>query len=226
MKKLLMAAGSAAILGAASLTATAQDGQSEERTIDRVLDVVTVSATKKRDPENVQNVPVAVTAFNADTIEALQVRDIESLSYSSPNVSLDDVGTSKGVANFSIRGLGVNSSIPSIDPTVGVFVDGVYIGLNNGLIQDTFDISSIEVVRGPQGILFGRNTTGGAVLINTGNPTSTFEAKTRIAYETPIDEDRGGGSTYAQAYPDKKANSPNRITLSLLNRARKGCTRR
>ena len=200
MKKLLMAAGSAAILGAASLTATAQDGQSEERTIDRVLDVVTVSATKKRDPENVQNVPVAVTAFNADTIEALQVRDIESLSYSSPNVSLDDVGTSKGVANFSIRGLGVNSSIPSIDPTVGVFVDGVYIGLNNGLIQDTFDISSIEVVRGPQGILFGRNTTGGAVLINTGNPTSTFEAKTRIAYETPIDEDRGGGSTYAQAY--------------------------
>lgn len=200
MKQWLMAAGSAAILGTVALPATAQDEQNEDRTIDRVLDVVTVSATKKKDPENVQNVPVAVTAFNADTIEALQVRDIESLSYSSPNVSLDDVGTSKGVANFSIRGLGVNSSIPSIDPTVGVFVDGVYIGLNNGLIQDTFDISSIEVVRGPQGILFGRNTTGGAVLINTGNPTSTFEAKTRLAYETPVDDGRGGGSTYVQAY--------------------------
>lgn len=200
MKHIFMAAGAAAALSATCLSATAQDTDREARTIDRVLDVVTVSATKKKDPENVQNVPVAVTAFSADTLEALQVRDIESLSYSSPNVSLDDVGTSKGVANFSIRGLGVNSSIPSIDPTVGVFVDGVYIGVNNGLIQDTFDISSIEVVRGPQGILFGRNTTGGAVLINTGNPASNFEAKTRLAYETPIDGDRGGASTYVQAY--------------------------
>ena len=100
MKHIFMAAGSAAALSATCLSATAQDTDREARTIDRVLDVVTVSATKKKDPENVQNVPVAVTAFSADTLEALQVRDIESLSYSSPNVSLDDVGTSKGVANF------------------------------------------------------------------------------------------------------------------------------
>ena len=200
MKNILTGASATALIWGGVLPATADTGEAESRTIDRVLDVVTVSATKKKDPENVQSVPIAITAFNSDTIEALQVRDIESLSYSSPNVSLDDVGTSKGVANFSIRGLGINSSIPSIDPTVGVFVDGVYIGLNNGLIQDTFDISSIEVLRGPQGLLFGRNTTGGAVLINTGNPTSTLDAKVRLAYETPIDDGRGGGSAYVQGY--------------------------
>ncbi len=200
MKKSIMGVSAFAMSCAMATTSFAQSTDENRRTIDRLTDVVTVTGTKKKDPENVQSVPLAVTAFNADTLEALQVRDIESLSYASPNVSLDDVGTSKGVANFAIRGLGVNSSIPSIDPTVGVFLDGVYIGINNGLIQDTFDLDSIEVLRGPQGLLFGRNTTGGAVVVNTGNPTSEFEAKARIAYETPVDEGRGGGAAYYQAY--------------------------
>ncbi|WP_417459329.1 TonB-dependent receptor [Kordiimonas sp.] len=200
MKHLLTSAGVLALMCSWSTTIAADETNEKSGAINRILDVITVTARKKKDPENVQNVPVAVTAFNADTIEALQIRDIESLSYSSPNVSLDDVGTSKGVANFSIRGLGINSSIPSIDPTVGVFVDGVYIGINNGLIQDTFDLKSIEVLRGPQGLLFGRNTTGGAVLINTGTPTPEFEAKARVAYEAPVDSGRGGGSYYVQGY--------------------------
>ncbi|SDE10888.1 TonB-dependent receptor [Kordiimonas lacus] len=200
MKRFLISTSIAALTCGSITPAFAANSADGESTIDRVLDVITVTARKKKDAENVQSVPVAVTAFNADTIEALQVRDIEGLSYSAPNVSLDDIGTSKGVANFSIRGLGINSSIPSIDPTVGVFVDGVYIGLNNGLIQDTFDLSSIEVLRGPQGLLFGRNTTGGAVLINTGNPTAEFEAKVRVAHEAPVDSGRGSGSTFLQAY--------------------------
>jgi iron complex outermembrane receptor protein len=145
-----------------------------ESAIDRVLGTVTVTATKKTNVENVQDVPVAVTAFNSDTLDALHVNDLGSLSYTTPNVNLTDVGTSKGVANFSIRGLGINSSIPSIDPTVGVFVDGVYLGVNAGVVLDLFDLDSVEILRGPQGILFGRNTTGGAVLINTGNPTEDF----------------------------------------------------
>jgi len=92
-----------------------------------LLDEVIVTATKKADGENVQDTNISITAFGADQLEAFQVRDISGLSFKIPNVQLDEVGTSKGTANFSVRGLGVNSSIPSIDPAVGVFVDGVYL---------------------------------------------------------------------------------------------------
>ena len=202
LTKLFTCSVSAAAL-AFSMQATAQENTNTDdtdggNTISRVLNTVTVSATKKKDVEDVQTVPVSVTAFNEDTLEALKVRDLESLSYSTPNVSLDDVGTSRGTANFAIRGLGVNSSIPSIDPAVGVFIDGVYMGVNAGMVLDLFDLDSVEVLRGPQGLLFGRNTTGGAVLINTGNPTSDFQAKARVAVEGPVDSGRGGLNSYVQ----------------------------
>ncbi len=199
LKKTLYATASAALLLGSAAHAQEADTPERESAVDRVLGTVTVTATKKKDVENVQDVPVAVTAFNSDTLDALNVRDLESLSYSSPNVQLSDIGTSKGTANFSIRGLGINSSIPSIDPTVGVFVDGVYLGLNNGVVLDLFDLDSVEILRGPQGILFGRNTTGGAVLINTGNPTDEFTWKARASVEGPVDSDRGGPSSTAQA---------------------------
>ncbi|WP_421836257.1 TonB-dependent receptor [Novosphingobium sp.] len=176
--------------------AQAQEAAQEEEqsSIDVLNADIIVTATKKKDVENVQNVPLAITAFNAKSLQALQVRDLQTLTYSAPNVSLDQVGTSRGTANFSIRGLGVNSSIPSIDPTVGVFVDGVYIGVNSGLVFDVFDLGSVEVARGPQGILYGRNTTGGAVLINTGDPTPDVRANFRAFYEGPVDSGRGSGN--------------------------------
>lgn len=161
-----------------------------------MLEEVVVSA-RKRD-ENMQDVPVAVNAFSSDQIDALKVRDITSLSVGMPNVSLDDIGTVKGTANFMIRGLGINSSIPSIDPTVGVFFDGVYIGTTYGIIMDTFDLESIEVLRGPQGTLFGRNVTGGAVLLNTKKPPEEFEGRVRLAADGNPNGD-GGLNSYAMA---------------------------
>ena len=172
--------------------------QSECLSMSCGLDEVTVTAGKKKDPESLQDVPFSVVAFNASTLDHLNIRDLQHLSFSSANVSLDEINTSRGTANFSIRGLGINSSIPSIDPTVGVFVDGVYLGSSDGVVFDVFDLDSIEILRGPQGVLFGRNTTGGAVLINTGNPTDTFQMKTRVATESPIDGGRGGLNTYVQ----------------------------
>ena len=174
---------------------TEDDNENSRRTaIDALTDdTILVTATKKAGGENVQDAPIAITAFGEEQLTAFQVRDITGLSYKIPNVALEDIGTARGVANFTIRGLGVNSSIPSIDPAVGVFVDGVYLGTNAGVIFDTFDLESVETLRGPQGVLFGRNVTGGAVLLNTGDPTDEFTLKARFAAESGL---RGTGYNY------------------------------
>jgi len=148
------------------------------------FDEIIVTATKKGQGENIQDIPLSVTAFDGALIEKLQVRNVQDISYSSPNVALDSSGTVKGLQNFAIRGLGITSSTPGPDPTVGTFVDGIYLGTNLGVILDTFDLESIEVLRGPQGLLFGRNVTGGAVLVNTRAPSHDFSAKLKAGIET------------------------------------------
>jgi iron complex outermembrane receptor protein len=156
-----------------------------------MLEEVVVTARKRE--ESAQDVPLAITAFGSAQIESLKVRDLTNLSVGMPNVALDDIATTRGSANFSIRGLGINSSIASIDPTVGLFVDGVYMGNNVGVIFDMFDVESVEVLRGPQGILFGRNVTGGAILLNTKKPGDEFEGKIRAAVDGGGD---GGNNMY------------------------------
>ena len=128
-----------------------------------LIEEVTVTARKKE--ESSQDVPLSITALNEAQLEILKFRDFNDISVGIPNLAADDIGTTKGTANFSIRGLGINSSIASVDPTVGIFLDGVYMGSNAGMVLDMFDISSIEVVRGPQGTLFGKNVTAGAILV-------------------------------------------------------------
>jgi iron complex outermembrane receptor protein len=176
------------------MLAQAQDAPSRTQSV--MLEEVIITA-RKRD-ESMQDVPVAVQALNSEQIEALKIRDITNLAIGMPNVSLDDTGTFKGTANFMIRGLGINSSIPSIDPTVGIFQDGVYMGVNFGVIFDTFDLESIEVLRGPQGQLFGRNVTGGAVLLNTKKPSEEFAFSARVAADGNPNGD-GGINSYAMA---------------------------
>ncbi|MEE4110025.1 MAG: TonB-dependent receptor [Halieaceae bacterium] len=160
--------------------AQAQD-EPRRRASSALLEEVVVTARKRE--EGAQDVPLSISAFGADQIEALKVRDLTNLGVGLPNVTLDDVGTTRGTANFAIRGLGINASIPSIDPSVGVFMNGVYLGVNNGIIFDVFDLESIEVLRGPQGILFGRNVTGGAVLMNTKKPGEEWDATLKTAVD-------------------------------------------
>lgn len=151
----------------------------------------TVTARKRDAGEGLQDVPLAVSAFSAEELEARFSNDLTDLSARAPNVSLTDVGTSRGIANFTIRGLGINSTIPSIDPTVGVFVDGVYMGITAGIINDFFDLEGIEILRGPQGLLFGRNVTGGAVLLRTRKPTEEFEMSFRGDFQQGTEEAGG-----------------------------------
>lgn len=175
------------------VAATAQPAAEERGASATLLEEVTVTARKRE--ELSQAVPISIVAYNAEQLDTLKVRDLSNLSVKMPNVSLDDIGTIRTVANFSIRGLGINSSIPSIDPTVGVFVDGVYMGQNQGVVIDMSDIQSIEVLRGPQGILFGRNVTGGAILINTKRPGDELEFSAKVAVDGNPNGD-GGINTY------------------------------
>ncbi len=179
------------LVGAAVMATVTLPSVAQVRSSSAMLEEVVVTARKRE--EGSQDVPLSVSAYNADQLDALKVRDLTSLKVGMPNVALEDIGTTRGTANFSIRGVGINSSIPSIDPTVGVFFNGVYLGVNNGIVFDLFDLESVEVLRGPQGTLFGRNVTGGAILMNTRKPGDELEGTLRFAADQGKD---GGLNTY------------------------------
>jgi iron complex outermembrane receptor protein len=190
-KRLLAGVGFAAMMMAAPAFAqdeTAQDDSAQEEAQSGGLGDIIVTATKRGSAQNVQDVPIAITAFGSNELDSIHARSISSVSYAVPNASLESVGTTPGYANFSIRGLGINSSIPSIDPTVGVFVDGVYLGVSAGVLFDTFDLEGVEILRGPQGLLFGRNVTGGAVLLRTTTPSNRFRLDAKAGLSTGLEK--------------------------------------
>mgnify|MGYP000135608624 FL=1 len=157
--------------------------QAQQGSASALLEEIVTVARKRGEAEIAQDVPLAISAYGASQLEAMFVTKLDDMSYLMPNVQLEAVGTFPGVQNFSIRGQGINSSIPSVDPTVGVFVDGIYLGTTFGVVIDTFDLESVEVLRGPQGLLFGRNVTGGAVILRNQRPTGEFGAKARAGYD-------------------------------------------
>ena len=165
-----MIAGPVVLLVAIAPTWGDEDGRGHTHSDAVLLEEVVTTSTKKSAAESAQDVAAAVSVFGGEALAERQATDLGDLSYAMPNVALDGVGTAKGIANFSIRGQGIAGSIPSIDPTVGVFVDGVYLGVNYGVIMDMLDVEAVEVLRGPQGLLFGRNVTGGAVLLRSRRP--------------------------------------------------------
>ncbi len=144
-----------------------------------LLEEVIVTAQKRSVAESAQDTPIALTAYSGDQLDAAFVTSLTDVGRMAPNVQMEEVGSVAGVANFSFRGMGFNSSIPSDEPTVGVFVDGMYLGVNYGAMADTFDLEAIEVLRGPQGTLFGRNVTAGAVSLRTARPSQEFSAKVK-----------------------------------------------
>lgn len=162
---------------------------------------IVVTATKKARAEQLQRVPIAITAFDTAKIENTFATTITDIGRQAPNVRLDPVGTAPGTANFAIRGMGINTSIPSDEPTVGIIVDGVYLASNYGAMVDAFDLESLEILRGPQGTLFGRNVTAGAVNIRTKRPTGDTHlnavlnagnggrADMSVAVDTPLTSD-------------------------------------
>jgi iron complex outermembrane receptor protein len=154
-------------------------GQALART-NALIEEVLVTAQKKSAAESVQDVPIAISAYSGDKVEAMFAIDLQDIGKTAPNVHLAEQGTVPHTGNFIIRGMGTaGQSIPSSDPAVGVVQDGMPFGLIYGVVTDLFDIESIEVLRGPQGTLFGRNVTGGAVVMRTNRPSDEFSGKVK-----------------------------------------------
>ena len=146
-----------------------------------VIEEITVTARKRE--EKLQDVAMSVSAMSQREIEANFATDIRNLVYISPNTLLDDTNQGPGgVAAAYIRGIGVSEVEKNFDPAVGVVVDGVFRGTMTGGIVRAIDLERLEVLRGPQGTLFGRNTIGGVIKMERSKPTMNAGAKVRVGF--------------------------------------------
>src|SRR5690606_11578385 len=153
--------------------ALAQEQAAETQARSSLLEEIVVRARKKAEGEAAQDTPIAMTAFGEAQFKAVFADALGDLGMMSPNVELKP-SSQVGNQNFTIRGMGVSGTTPSDSPAVGVFQNGVFWGVNYGSLLDTFDVESVEILRGPQGTLFGRNVTGGAVVVRTKRPDGEF----------------------------------------------------
>jgi len=145
------------------------------------LEEIIVTARKRE--ENLQDVGLSVSAFSKQEIQSMFSTDVRDLVSISPNLVIDDTGQGPGgVASIYIRGIGVSEVEKNFDPAVGVVMDGIYIGTMTGGLQRTLDLERVEVLRGPQGTLFGRNTIGGVVNMERTKPTMETGGKIRAGY--------------------------------------------
>lgn len=159
----------AGVAVAGVVTAEPQSGN------ETMLEEVTVFAERKAEGQSLREVPMAVSAINGDIIDTARLYDVVDVGRLAPNTQLDPVGTFPGFSNFSIRGVGNSNSTRSIDSPVNIIQDGMVIDYQAGAVLDTFDVESVEILRGPQGVLFGRNASGGAVVLRSRRPTGGFD---------------------------------------------------
>lgn len=178
----LLAAGSAvaAVLSSSAFAQDGGDNEVETATSQRTQassGISTIVVTAQKREENVQEVPIAISAFAGDALQERAVADVSSLSNIAPNVTLDagsPFSGSSSVLTAYIRGIGQSDFAANFDPGVGVYLDGVYLARTVGANLDLPDVERIEVLKGPQGTLFGRNTIGGAISIVTRDPEPVF----------------------------------------------------
>ena len=139
------------------------------------LEEIVVTAQKRE--ASLQDTPIAVSALSAGQLERGSIQSILDVAAVVPNVELHTVSQSGGTLGASIRGMGFDDLEKTYEPTVGVSIDGVFMASNSGAVVDFFDIAGVEVLRGPQGTLYGRNTIAGVINIKRSEPTGEFGMK-------------------------------------------------
>ncbi len=145
-----------------------------QRQISSTIDEIVVTAQKRE--ENLQDVPSSVSAMDANTLEKTFARDLMDVAGVSPNLIIDPI-LGNGTAAISIRGIQMNDVEKSFDPAVAVYQDGIYLATATAALLNTWDAERIEVLRGPQGTMFGRNTVGGLVHVIRSKPTGELGGK-------------------------------------------------
>lgn len=159
--------------------AAAQSSQAET-SADGEARLSTVTVTARKVEESLQDAPVSVTAVSGADLEAQEIDTTEELGQLAPNLVItkgQGVSGNASAGAFFIRGIGQIDFLLNTDPGVGVYVDGIYLARSMGSVLDLIELERVEVLRGPQGTLFGRNTIGGAVNMVSRAPTDEFEAK-------------------------------------------------
>lgn len=144
------------------------------------LGEIVVTAQKRA--ESLQDTPLAVSAVTAEMIEARGITDVSSLTAVAPNISVTTAPASSSNTAIFIRGIGDQEPVLTSDAPVSIYVDGIVLGRSTGAVFDLVDLERIEVLRGPQGTLYGRNTIGGAVNLITAKPADTFGIKQKFSY--------------------------------------------
>ena len=164
----------AAICGALSAPALvhADDGLA--------LEEVLVTAEKRE--SSLQETPISLLAFSSERLERFGIGDLGDLAGLAPNVTMSPFPNSRSSMVVFMRGVGNNDSQTTQDPAIGVYVDGVYIARSVGLTGDVADLERIEILRGPQGTLYGRNTTGGAINMITAKPSDEFGVSQKLSF--------------------------------------------
>jgi iron complex outermembrane receptor protein len=167
-------------LAAFAMPAFAQDAGTDAAAEDAGIGAIVVTAQKRS--ENVQDVPIAISAVGTAFLESRGVDSIDKLGAIAPNVKIERAPSSKTISQIAIRGsVTINPAI-TWEPAVGLYLDGVYIAKAQGSIFDVADLERVEVLRGPQGTLYGRNALAGAVNLVTKKPSGELGGLAEVTY--------------------------------------------
>jgi iron complex outermembrane receptor protein len=137
------------------------------------IEVIMVTATKRS--ESLQDIPLSVTSFSQKDMDIKGASSMFGIQESTPNLNFSVQSAGQNVARVTLRGIGTETLVGGGDPGVALHIDGVYVGRNSAAAGDVFDVERLEILRGPQGTLYGRNATGGSVNIITQKPTDEIE---------------------------------------------------
>jgi iron complex outermembrane receptor protein len=155
-------------LAALALSSTGAFAQSSDNARYDDDAIVVIGITKQ--DANIQDTPIAITAFSGETLAAQGIAKVDEIATFTPGFNIRGAGNNPTAISFSMRGQIQNDNIATLEPSVGTYLDEIYIARAYGLNTELVDVESVQVMKGPQGTLFGRNTSAGAILIQTANP--------------------------------------------------------